>query len=250
VIPHNGTVLAFLRIVPTKPTSRNKRIGGGVAIFCVALALCGCGFTAGSSVGPPPNVTVSVSPPSASVSLGQTAQFMATVTGAGSSAVNWSVDNVAGGNSDVGTISTSGQYTAPQMMPSTSSVTVTATSQVAPQASGSAAVQIQSDIVVSIAPNSASMSPGGIANFTATVTGAGTGSSAVIRVLIIQSIVSQGSLAYTRDYMVPAAGGCPVAQQQNIAVGPPPLVRQWSTSLPNINPPVIVTVAPAGPNSN
>jgi hypothetical protein len=52
--------------------------------------------------------------------------------------------------------------------------------------------------------------------------------------------------AYTRDYIVPAAGGCPVVQQQNIGSSASPLARQWSTSLPNINPPTIVTVAPAG----
>ncbi|MGB6876888.1 MAG: hypothetical protein WBD87_12745 [Candidatus Acidiferrales bacterium] len=92
-------------------------------------------------------MSVSVSPQSASVLLGQTVQFMATVTGVSSSAVNWSVNNVAGGNSTVGTISASGLYTAPRAMPSASNVTVTATAQPAPQASGSATVQIQSGTV-------------------------------------------------------------------------------------------------------
>lgn len=54
------------------------------------------------------------------------------------------------------------------------------------------------------------------------------------------------ALAYTRDYMVPAAGGCPVVEQQNISVSAPPLIRQWSTSLPILEPPVIATVAAAG----
>lgn len=53
-------------------------------------------------------------------------------------------------------------------------------------------------------------------------------------------------LAYTRDYMVPAAGGCPVVEQQNIGETAPPLARRWSTSLPGINPPTIVTEAAAG----
>jgi hypothetical protein len=53
-------------------------------------------------------------------------------------------------------------------------------------------------------------------------------------------------IAYTRDYMVPATGGCPVAEQQNIGPTAEPLLRQWSTSLPNINPPVIVTAAAEG----
>ncbi|MHB8539701.1 MAG: matrixin family metalloprotease [Candidatus Acidiferrales bacterium] len=52
--------------------------------------------------------------------------------------------------------------------------------------------------------------------------------------------------AYVRDFTVPAAGGCPQPQRQNIAIGAPPLARQWSTSLPNINPSTIVTVAAHG----
>ena len=52
--------------------------------------------------------------------------------------------------------------------------------------------------------------------------------------------------AYVRDFTVPAAGGCPLPQHQNIAIGAPPLARQWSTSLPNINPSTIATVAAQG----
>lgn len=54
------------------------------------------------------------------------------------------------------------------------------------------------------------------------------------------------ALAYTRDYVIPAAGGCPVAERQNIGMSAAPLARQWSTSLPAIRPPVIATVAAAG----
>lgn len=148
--------------------------------ICLALTICGCGFTTGSSNGPPPgSVTVSVSPQTASVSLGQTVQFTATVTGTSANELNWSVNKIAGGNASIGTISAAGLYTAPQAMPPTSSMTVTATTQSPPLASGSATVQIQSGIAVSIMPNSATLDPGGTANFTATVSGAGTGSSAV-----------------------------------------------------------------------
>lgn len=52
--------------------------------------------------------------------------------------------------------------------------------------------------------------------------------------------------AYVRDFTVPAAGGCPQPQHQNIAIGAVPLARQWSTSLPNINPAAIVTTAAQG----
>ena len=52
--------------------------------------------------------------------------------------------------------------------------------------------------------------------------------------------------ACIRDFIVPASGGCPVVERQNIAAGAPQLPRQWSTSLPDIRPPVIVTVAAQG----
>lgn len=54
------------------------------------------------------------------------------------------------------------------------------------------------------------------------------------------------ALAYTRDYVVPAAGGCPVVERQSISVSGLPLARQWSTSLPIVRPPIIATVASNG----
>lgn len=64
--------------------------------------------------------------------------------------------------------------------------------------------------------------------------------------LLACSVAAGPAFAYTRDYMIPAGGGCPVAEHQNISVSAPPLARQWSTSLPAIRPPVIATVAAAG----
>lgn len=60
-----------------------------------------------------PSSTVSISPVQASATPGQTAQFQASINGVVSSAVTWAVDGITGGNSTVGTISTSGLYTAP-----------------------------------------------------------------------------------------------------------------------------------------
>src|SRR5580698_4703936 len=71
----------------------------------------------------PPNpptsgsVSVTVTPNTASVRAGSSQQFAATVTGTTNSSVTWSVNNVAGGNSTNGTISASGNYTAPATLP-------------------------------------------------------------------------------------------------------------------------------------
>src|SRR5208282_2421886 len=84
---------------------------------------------------------VTVSPATANVQEGATLQFTATVTNISNPAVNWTVSGVAGGNSTVGTISSSGLYTAPLVVPNPATVTVTATSQAA-NVSGNAIVTI------------------------------------------------------------------------------------------------------------
>ncbi|HEV2490438.1 MAG TPA: matrixin family metalloprotease [Candidatus Acidoferrales bacterium] len=62
---------------------------------------------------------------------------------------------------------------------------------------------------------------------------------------LFQSVVAS-ALGYTHNYTVPAAGGCPVPNHQDIGSAAPPLLRQWSTSLPNTIPPAILTVAAPG----
>jgi hypothetical protein len=86
-------------------------------------------------------VTVSVSPASASVRAGRTQAFTATVTGA-SGGVTWSVNGIAGGNTGVGQIDTTGKYFAPLTAPTPPSVSVAATSTASPGSSGSAAVTV------------------------------------------------------------------------------------------------------------
>jgi hypothetical protein len=77
---------------------------------------------------PPQSVGVTVSPASASVVLSGTHQFQAGVTGTTNTAVTWSVNGIVGGDTVVGTITSSGLYEAPGNTPGSSSVTVTATS--------------------------------------------------------------------------------------------------------------------------
>jgi len=137
----------------------------------VLIGVAGCGFTGTSMIQPPPSIIVAIEPQSATVMLGSTAQFTATVTGANSTAVNWSVNGTAGGSAATGTISSTGFYTAPANMPAATSVTVTATAASDSQASASATVQIQSGITVNVAPGAANVPPGGTQHFTASVSG-------------------------------------------------------------------------------
>lgn len=220
------------------------------ALCCVAIAatvaiISGCGLTNSSSSNPPPNVTVTVQPVTASVPLGQTQQFTATVTGASSSAVNWSVNGVVGGNSITGTISSSGLYAAPQSLPSPSNVTVTATSQTALSARGSASVQLQSGIVVSIAPNSASIAPGMSTNFSATVTGAGTSSVAVS--WSVNNVAGGNSTVGT----ITATGADAATYTAPVLAPTPPNLTVTATSVadPSKSANASVTISCAAPNA-
>ncbi|MGA7226066.1 MAG: hypothetical protein WBX16_24630 [Candidatus Acidiferrales bacterium] len=89
---------------------------------------------------------MTVQPPKANVALGQSQQFQATVTNSSNDAVSWNVNGIAGGTTTLGTIvannASSAVYTAPTLIPSPASVTVTATSTADTTKSGSATVAI------------------------------------------------------------------------------------------------------------
>lgn len=90
----------------------------------------------------PSGPAVTVSPILVSVQIGGSQQFSATVTGPANTAVDWLVDNVQGGNSTVGTISTGGLYTAPANLPNPVTVTVTAVSAADSSLSANATVTV------------------------------------------------------------------------------------------------------------
>src|ERR1700675_2518234 len=75
------------------------------------IAICiSCG---GYVSNPPPPVTVTVMPGSAQPFAGSNVQFTALVQNSATSAVNWQVNKVTGGNPTVGMIDSNGMYAAP-----------------------------------------------------------------------------------------------------------------------------------------
>jgi len=99
---------------------------------------------------------VNVTPASAQVALGAQQNFSATVVNASSQSVTWSISPVDG--SIVSTGPASAQYTAPGIMPPSSTVTVTATSQAVPMASGSANVTLAAPPpTVTVSPSAATL---------------------------------------------------------------------------------------------
>lgn len=156
------------------------RLHGTLAYLAVALAVitlthCGGGGGSSSSNTPPPQqqpVAISTSPASASLSLGQTQQFTATVSNSSNTAVTWQVNNTTGGSSQAGTISASGLYTAPNALPNPAQVTITAVSQADTTKTSSATVTVTSSVSVSpVGPANPTVPAGGTEQFTATTSG-------------------------------------------------------------------------------
>ncbi len=109
-------------------------------------------------------VDIQVSPTSASLTVNQTQQFTSTVTGSSNTAVTWSTSPA------VGTVSSTGLYTAPSTLASQQVVTVTATSIADPTKSASAAVTlVPPDFSISASPGSQSVVQGGGTSYVASI---------------------------------------------------------------------------------
>ncbi len=107
-------------------------------------------------------------PPSAEIRVGDSVQFAATVKGIANQTVTWSVNGIAGGNATVGTISTSGLYQSPAVIPNPNSVQVQAASASQKSAMSASAVTVDNPVpvVLSMLPTTLP-----IGNFTLSVTG-------------------------------------------------------------------------------
>jgi hypothetical protein len=138
------------------------------ALFLLSL-LAGCagGSSSNQKPGSAGPVSVTVQPSSVTVNTGaEFSAFVAVVTGTTNTAVNWMVDNVAGGNSTTGVIDSSGHYTAPA---AAGTHTVTAVSAADSSKTGSAQVTVAHSFSVSISPSSATVQGKATQQFTGTV---------------------------------------------------------------------------------
>ncbi|MGB6131387.1 MAG: aryl-sulfate sulfotransferase [Acidobacteriaceae bacterium] len=124
---------------------RTLREIGTPLLFSLSLALiaAGCGVTQGtvppsnptSPTGPPPIATssgsISIAPQYVALGPAEKTHFTASSSTGGS--IEWLVDGVQGGNASVGTIDSSGNYTAPGSTPLSENVTITAALAASPQ---------------------------------------------------------------------------------------------------------------------
>ena len=67
--------------------------------------------------------------------------------------------------------------------------------------------------------------------------------AATILALMFSTISQAGALPYTVDSTIPQAGGCPQPNRWNLSPAAP-LNRRWSTALPALLSPTILTIAP------
>ncbi len=131
------------------------------------------------TVGPSSGITVTVTPSSATLSPGGTQQFTASVTDTTNTSVTWAVDGLFSGNTTVGTISTSGLYTAPA---ASGTHTITATSAASSTSTGAATVTVTSSSGSCTAPSSpgailCTPAAGSTVSSPVQFTGAGSGAS-------------------------------------------------------------------------
>ena len=116
------------------------------------------------------DITLNLTPNPASVELGASQSFQATVTSSGhpDTAMRWSLSGPAC-TSGCGTVDASGKYTAPQTLPSPASVTLTAQSVADPSKQISATVAITSNFSLQLSAPS-SVPAGATATIVATLT--------------------------------------------------------------------------------
>src|SRR6204780_2693565 len=108
-------------------------------MMSASCALAPTGFTS------PDTQTLTLSPAQASVRVGSAQPFAPSLTG---KSWTWSVNGIAGGNATLGTVDASGNYSAPAVLPTPNTITVTAAETAKPSQTASSAVTLANPIPV------------------------------------------------------------------------------------------------------
>ena len=171
-------------------------------VVSMAVIWSGCG--GGKSSTTTTTVSVTISPTTASIAGGGTQQFTATVTGSTNTAVTWAVSGTAGGNAVTGTISATGLYTAPTVLPASTTQTITATSQADTTKIATATVTLTApSVTISISPATASVPAGGTLQFTPTVTSSDNNTAVTWSVNGCTIVANCGTVSSTGLYTAP-----------------------------------------------
>lgn len=155
-------------------TRKTRRICWALALSSFVLTLAGCGGAGPASVNGDSlsAVTITISPQNVALHTGTVETFTANVSNTTMTSVTWLVNGIAGGNSSLGTVDKSGNYTAPPYVPVPPNVTVTAVANADESKFANASVSLTGPSIpgaVSISPESATVYVGDSTGFTATV---------------------------------------------------------------------------------
>jgi len=186
-----GTIVVTSATTASYTAPANLPGTNPVTIHAVAGGVGGA--TASATITIVSSVTVSVSPPGASILTSSRVTLAPTVTNSTDMSVTWSVNSIANGNTAMGQIcqhasspclaptgasSASVDFLAPATVPGVNPVTVTASSEADPTKSGTALISISapgSNVTVTVSPLYAFLPPSGGAistqQFFAAVTG-------------------------------------------------------------------------------
>ena len=216
------------------------------ALSLVLITISGCSSgqsSAGTSA--PPTVSITISPTSANVQVGSTAQFSSSVSGSTNVSVVWQVNGVTGGAATSGIISSSGLYTAPMSVPSPSTVTVTAVSSADSTKSASATVSILPlPVTVTVTPSSAGVIVSQSQQFAATVSN--TANTSVVWNVngVAGGSAQNGTISTTGLYTAPSSVPSPSTVTVT-AVSSADSTKSGSVTVSILPLPVNVVVAPA-----
>lgn len=98
-----------------------------ILLVCGMLTACGSGNSNSSAASPPQAPPqLGISPNNVTLTAGSSQQFTASLTNGSAAVVTWMVNGQAGGDSTVGTITSSGLYTAPVIPPLLEPLTISA----------------------------------------------------------------------------------------------------------------------------
>jgi uncharacterized protein (DUF1800 family) len=118
-----------------------------VLLSTVAIVLGGCAEAIIPSSGSQ-GYTIIVTPGTATLPGLTTQQFSAKTNDGSKPTLSWTINGIAGGNPTIGTISSTGLYTAPEFPPAPNSIKVSATDTVDTSKTGSSAVTLDNPIPV------------------------------------------------------------------------------------------------------
>ena len=186
--------------------------------FVGMLILSACGGNSSTSGGgnqaatPASTVSVTLVGAPADINIGDTLPVTAQVVGGTSTAVIWTVDDIQNGNSDVGTITGTGNtvaYKAP-VTEGSHVVAATSVSDSSKRAHGLVGIHASTISSVVVGPAAWTLNVNTQNQFTATVSGTGTYSSSVTWSAQRGTVTSNGL------YMAPATGGSDVVTATSV----------------------------------